>query len=416
MILSSRTGEARYLSSRGIAAGLLAGAAACALLCASAAAAQPPQRPRAIAVGETVTGSLDAADPKHDDHYYEAYSLRLREGESVQVDLVSEPFDAYLDVIAPGQSAEPLKSNDDGVPGSLNARLRFTAPAAGDYVLRAQGLNNGTGAYTLAVKTRIVLPPPPPVALVPGVEAGGTIAEQAPERDNGHRYVLYTYDGRAGDRVRIDMVSDKVDSLLQLTRADAPGGHAFSVENDDGGGDSNARIFAVLPESGRYEIYAQALTDVSGPYRVTLQRFAAPAGPPPPPAPLRRGAQVPGRLAFEDADLQIGLDDSGGVANFYKLYALPVAAGETVTVEMKSAAFDAVLDAGVMSPLGFAVARTNDDAEGTNARLVLTPAKSGPIILRARSLNADKMGGYTLVVTEGAPAPAAEAPPPPPHH
>jgi hypothetical protein len=116
---------------------------------------------------------------------------------------------------------------------------------------------------------------------------------------------------------------------------------------------------------------------------------------------LGRGAPASGRLSFEDRGLLMGTDDSGAISSFYRLYALPMRAGETVTVDLVSADFDPVLDAGVLSPLGFAVARTNDDAEGTNSRLVLGPTESGTIYLRARSLNADSMGDFTLTVTPG---------------
>jgi hypothetical protein len=111
----------------------------------------------------------------------------------------------------------------------------------------------------------------------------------------------------------------------------------------------------------------------------------------------------------------MAVDDSGNATYFYRLYTLPMKAGETVTIDLKAESFDPVLDAGVLSPLGFALARTNDDSEGTNSRLVLTPTESGTIYLRARSLNAESLGEYTLIVTEGAPPPAAEEPAPS-HH
>ena len=111
---------------------------------------------------------------------------------------------------------------------------------------------------------------------------------------------------------------------------------------------------------------------------------------------------------------------SGNPTFFYRLYALPVNAGETVTIDLKAESFDPVLDAGVMSPLGFAVARSNDDSEGqgTNSRLILTPTEAGTIYVRARSLNSESLGEYTLMVRSGRP-PAdeqTEERPEPAHH
>jgi hypothetical protein len=391
---------------------LLAGAATAAFV--SPAAAQPepaadraavPDRvpePQALSPGATVNGSLQPTDGSRAGRYYDSYRLRLDKGESVQIDMASSAFDSFLDVTAPGESDETLRENDDGIADSLNARLRFTAPEAGDYLVRAQGLEQGTGAYTLAVTRRIVAPPPAPIRLSAGNDVTGRFDENSPELDDGKPYALYTFEGRAGARLRIDMLSEGLDPAVKLTRDG--GGEAFSAEDDDGGDGLNARLFTVLPASGRYTITARNVNDKSGTYSLKLQQFQPPPGPPPPPRALRREAPILDRLAFDDAELRLGTDDKGAVSYFYKLYTLPVAAGETVTVDFKSEAFDPVLDAGVMSFLGFAVAKSNDDTEGTNARLVLTPTQSGTVYLRARSLNAGAMGDYTLSVTTGAAA------------
>ena len=106
--------------------------------------------------------------------------------------------------------------------------------------------------------------------------------------------------------------------------------------------------------TGRYTVQARSLGDEAGDYTLKLTEYG-PAGPPPAPVALSRGDPVQGRLSFEDVGLQAGTDDSGAITYFYRLYALPMRAGETVTVDMKASDFDPVLDAGVMSPLGFAV-------------------------------------------------------------
>jgi|GEM_PF-4918380 len=393
---------------------LLVGTAVSALAWpASASAQQPtcPARPPAVAIGGAVSGDLASTDGRRDDRLTDCYRLALRQGDSVQIDLVASQFDPFLDVSAPGASAV-LKENDDAPGGGRNARLNFVAGASGDYLLRAQGLSGGTGSYVLSVTRRAMVPPPPSLPLAAGREIQGRLDDKSPKTDDGHPYAYYSFQGRAGTRIRLDMVSEKLDSVIELKRDDPSGGSEFSATNDDGGEGRNARLWVVLPASGRYTLQARSLGDEAGEYTLKLTEYG-PAGPAPAPVALSRGAPVQGRLTFEDNGLQAGTDDSGAITYFYKMYALAMRAGETVTVDMKASDFDPVLDAGVMSPLGFASAKSNDDTDGTNSRLVLTPSESGTIYLRARSLNAETLGDFTLTVTEGAaPArkPEVEAP------
>ncbi|HMJ92830.1 MAG TPA: hypothetical protein VK472_01890 [Allosphingosinicella sp.] len=364
----------------------------------SAAGAQP--RPQSIAVGASVDGNISESDPELGDRHYDAYRIRLGKGEAIQADMSSEALDSYLDVIAAG-SDEPLKAHDDVGGGSRDSRLRFVAPDAGEYVLRAQGFAGSTGAYKLSVKNRQVAPPPALLPLDSAGEASGRFTESSALDDEDHPFALHSFAGKKGERVRIDMVSSGLDPQLELSLE----GGDFTASNDDGGDGLDSRIFAVLPSDGTYKLRARSLNSEAGSYSLRLQRFA-PAGPPQPPGRLRRDAPTMGRLSFDDPGLEMAVGDDGQPSFFYRLYALPMNAGETVTIDLKAESFDPVLDAGVMSPLGFAVAKTNDDTEGqgTNSRLVLTPTETGTIYVRAHSLNAESLGEYTLTVTGGAPA------------
>ena len=391
-------------------------AAALSILMASAcwpvaAGAQP--RPQQIAVGATVSGTIAESDPELGDRHYDSYRIRLGKDDAIQVDMKSEALDSYLDVIADG-SEESLKSHDDVGGGSRNARLRFVAPEAGAYILRAQGFSGGTGAYTLSVQRRVIAPPPQVLPLDAEGEAAGRFTDASPMDDDDHPYALYSFEGKKGERVRVDMVAaEGIDPQLELSQ------DGFTASNDDGGEGLNARIFTILPRDGAYRLRARSLNSEAGTYSLRVQRFP-PAGPAQPPGRLRRDAPTLGRLSFDDAGLEMAVDDEGNPTFFYRLYALPVAAGETVTIDLKAESFDPVLDAGVMSPLGFAVARTNDDTEGqgTNSRLIITPTEGGTIYVRARSLNANCLGEYTLMVRQGRP-PADEPQeerPEPAHH
>jgi hypothetical protein len=117
----------------------------------------PQVEPRGpVAVGGSVRGELDAADPTlDDDSHFELWTLRARAGEAVEITLRSSDFDAFLSVGRHvGGVWTEIDSDDDGA-GGTDSRLEFTAPAAGDYHIRVSSFSGGeTGAYTLQVQAR----------------------------------------------------------------------------------------------------------------------------------------------------------------------------------------------------------------------------------------------------------------------
>ncbi len=64
----------------------------------------------------------------------------------------------------------------------------------------------------------------------------------------------YTFEGKAGQQIEIDMTSSEIDPYLILL---APDGQDLA-HDDDGGGDSNARLVMALPVDGTYTVLANA--------------------------------------------------------------------------------------------------------------------------------------------------------------
>jgi hypothetical protein len=92
---------------------------------------------------------------------------------------------------------------------------------------------------------------------------------------------------------------------------------------------------------------------------------------------------------------------TGAIQSFAEDFALPVHEGDEVTVTLESRDFDPVLDAGAPSPLGFAVAVTNDDGGGgRSSRLLLRARVTGTIYLRARAIE-PAVGQFVLTVRPG---------------
>lgn len=115
-----------------------------------------PPAPVAVRAGQTVQGTLSDTDALADDEsYYDAYAFTGRAGERVTVTMRSDAFDAFLALgRMVGGQFEQIETNDDGGDDGSNARIAFTLPEAGTYVIRANSLSAGsTGAYTLTVQS-----------------------------------------------------------------------------------------------------------------------------------------------------------------------------------------------------------------------------------------------------------------------
>jgi hypothetical protein len=103
-----------------------------------------------VAVGATVTGSLNSGDATAGDgKYAEAWELSGEAGQTVTIRLESDGFDAFLVVVGPGLGS-PL--TDDDSAGELNAELTVTFAETGVYRIVATSAGSGsTGAYRLTV-------------------------------------------------------------------------------------------------------------------------------------------------------------------------------------------------------------------------------------------------------------------------
>lgn len=111
-------------------------------------------RARSIRVGQTVSGSLSDRDPAtFDGTYYQDWIYSGKRGDRIVVTLRSSAFDAYLQFgRAQDGTFQYITAQDDGAGGN-DSLLATTLPADGDYVLRVNTLQMGTGAYTLSVET-----------------------------------------------------------------------------------------------------------------------------------------------------------------------------------------------------------------------------------------------------------------------
>jgi len=115
----------------------------------------PQPQPGSVLVGATARGVLTESDATAEDNsFYDAYRVTLKEDEKLLITMVSNEVDSFLIVgrEQEGGSFEVLGSDDDSL-SDTHAKLEWTAPADGVYVVRAGTFQQGqTGAYALNVE------------------------------------------------------------------------------------------------------------------------------------------------------------------------------------------------------------------------------------------------------------------------
>jgi Bacterial pre-peptidase C-terminal domain len=370
--------------------GLLAAASALSLIAAAPASAQAQ---RTVTVGQTVSGALTAEDPKMEDRSaYDDFSLSLSAGQSVEIVLSSSAFDSFLHFGKGTGSAFTASETDDDGAGNNDARIRFTATEAGIYTVRANALNEGmTGPYSLRVGAYAAPPPPVSKPITAGATVEGALADGGSRLEDGDKlYDVYTFTGKKGDRLAFSATSSAFDSMVELGRTNN-GTFESIATDDDSGGEKNARLLTILPEDGTYTIRVVGFDkDARGAYTLKMEALPEPAGAPRPKA-VRKGQIIKGELTDRSAQF--------GEFRAYDYYTIRGRAGEKVTIILRSEAFDAVLDVGVLSPGGFASVANDDDSGGeTNAKIDFTFERAGSVIIRTSSLHAGRVGAFSLSV------------------
>ncbi|HYC97894.1 PPC domain-containing protein [Brevundimonas sp.] len=344
-----------------------------------------------LAVGATVEGSIGEGDltEAEDSWRYDDYAIRARAGQRLEAILRSGAFDAYLEVFPEDATAEALASDDDGLGEGTDSRLRFTAPTAGTYILRARPLSGlEGGAYTLSLAER---PPPPRAPRPSGIRVGqtlhGELSNRDPETDDGLPYDAFSFRAGQGDRIAMALDSEAFDPVLRVGRME-DGAFVQLAENDDGSDSGlNSRLIFTAPDNGEYLIRVTPLNAAdAGAYSLGLQE-----GPPPVAAQsIAVGATVEGELTESD-----GKSESDTPADAYRFEGRE---GQRVRIDMTSEDFDTYVE--LFDENRVSLDEDDDGGpEGTDSRLTFTLPRTGSYIVEARAFS-EATGDYSLSITE----------------
>jgi serine protease Do len=198
-------------------------------------------------------------------------------------------------------------------------------------------------------------------------------------------YDIYAFEGTAGQQVTIEMTSDEIDSYLILLNADG----SELAQDDDSGGDKNAKITITLPTDGTYTFLANSYeAGQSGNYQLTLATAI-----PTLPSLLPSGQTLIEESGIlEETDAILPSDNS-----LYDEYKFEGVAGQSVTIRLESEDFNpyvALLDAN-----GQLLAE-NDDVTptDTNAVITITLPTAGQYRVVVNAYKPTGRGEYRLTV------------------
>jgi hypothetical protein len=350
-------------------------------------------RPTGARIGRSVNGDLSDRDPETEDGVrYDAYSLRLREGERVLITLRSDAFDPMLQVgQGTGGDFVELAVNDDDGQG-LNSRLVFQAPSSGEFLIRVTPVGNDDGAYVLTLAE--APPVAPAVALDWGATVQGDLALTDGVNADGAVVDVYRFSGASGQRAQIDVTSSAFDAYVEL-RAETDPSQVLAEDDDGGPEGTDSRLLFTLPADGDYRVEVRAFAPGGvGAYSVSLTE----AAPERPAVPLAFGARIEGEI--DDSDSR-DAENRG-----YDSYVFSGLEGQRVQAILRSGDFDAFLRIG--SAEGeFTDLASDDDGlgEGTDSRLNFSLPADGDYILRVSPLGPDADGLYAVELIDRGPKP-----------
>jgi serine protease Do len=240
---------------------LLAAAATLAAACVSRGRVEPEAaagaRARTLTLGGAGYGALGPGDPTlSDGSLYQAWTFWGTAAQRVQIDVVSNDFDAYA-ILTDGAGNE-LARDDDGGEGT-DARIIHTLPANGQYrVLATSFRARRTGSYSVRLAPAVAVAVEGGTGVMGSITRGQTVSGTLTAADarlsDGSAYQAWLFQGRAGETIVVEVRSRDFDAYAIIQ--DGNGNRIAS--DDDSGGGTNARLRFTLTYTGTFRILANS--------------------------------------------------------------------------------------------------------------------------------------------------------------
>ena len=411
-----------------------------------------------IEVGQTINGRLTAEDPEFtgDSTYFQRWILPVRANQAFTVDLESNDMDAYL-LLTRGRG-EKLVENDDG-GGACNARLVYTP--TDDHPLRvvvntASRPRRQTGAFTLRVtdgesqtepkgncrftagqsaqqaqasanrttggSERMAGSQSPATAIRVGETLNGSLTSNDSLYPDNSYFKYYQFTAPAGREVTIDLSSDEFDPVLIVRGDDLDA----SIINDDGGPGCSARVSRAFPSRGPYRILVNTTASPerqTGRFSLSITEGSKPVqergnSDCQPPRAAAGGAESGnegggGRGVSGEAtrSTSVGQTQQGTLSRndvlltsdstYAQAWAIQGRAGQTVTIDLESDAFDSYLFLRGPGITGGRDFQDDDSGGNCHARLTATFPQSGEYEIVVNTADKYATGAFTVSVTSG---------------
>ena len=274
---------------------------------------------RTILIDQTQEGALTTHDPiTEDGRPIQVWQLDTRVGRPLQVTVESPDFDTLLTVVGPGID-QPLHNDDR--PDDTNSTICFVPSMDGEYRAVVSSYEpRSVGSFLLSstsvdgeceqAASTYPIGPLPSLSSSDDSVLAQTILESfanipsllSPNEgrlltvgDEHHGFLTdsdtffdllplqaWRFDGTAGERLSIDLLSDDFDSQLfligPLRSATDLSGIVF-YEDDDGAGGCNSRITLEFPKTGTYLAFVSALDALVGRFTIVASREPLPVDP-----------------------------------------------------------------------------------------------------------------------------------------
>jgi S1-C subfamily serine protease len=190
---------------------------------------------------------------------------------------------------------------------------------------------------------------------------------------------LYSFEGKAGMQITIEMKSQEIDPYLILLGPNQRG----IAQDDDGAGSKNARITVRLPADGTYTLVANSYeARESGAYTLELKASAT--------EPSRAILQEEGALVAGGPVLPS--DNS-----LYREYTFEGRAGQSVAISLESTDFEPYV--AIIGPNDRLLAQNDEGSDSAkNAFLSVTLPATGRYRVIVNAYDASGRGRYTLTV------------------